>query len=259
MRWQIGLAILMPRLALDGGRADPLRSRARPSSPGRCGRSSRRPASAATTPTRRRGGSTSSRRALALGRRVGRGDRAGQPRREPARREGRGGRDAPQAPLSAREVAALRAWIAAGAPYDGRAGAPPAAPGPTGGRSGRSAGPAVPAVTRPRAWVRNPIDAFILAGLEAEGSAPAPEADRATLIRRVSFDLIGLPPTPEEVDAFVARRRARRLSRRLVDRLLASPRYGERWGRHWLDVVRFGESHGYETNALRPDAWPYRD
>ena len=107
-------------------------------------------------------------------------------------------------------------------------------------------------------WVRTPIDAFILDRLERDGLGPAPEADRATYIRRVTFDLIGLPPTPEEVDAFVADPSPDAYER-LVDRLLARPRYGERWGRHWLDVVRFAESHGYETNNLRPDAWPYRD
>ena len=110
--------------------------------------------------------------------------------------------------------------------------------------------------TRPGS--RRPIDAFILAGLKASGLRPAPPADRAALIRRLTFDLTGLPPTPEAVDAFVADPDPRAYEA-LVDRLLASPQYGERWGRHWLDVVRFGESQGYETNLPRPAAWPYRD
>jgi hypothetical protein len=87
---------------------------------------------------------------------------------------------------------------------------------------------------------------------------PAPEADRRTLIRRLTFDLHGLPPSPEEVEAFVSDT-APDACERLVDRLLASPRYGERWGRHWLDVVHYGESHGYDKDKPRPHAWPYRD
>ena len=109
-------------------------------------------------------------------------------------------------------------------------------------------------------WVKTPIDAFILAKLSAGGLSPGRAADAATLIRRVTFDLTGLPPRSEEVDAFVAATADDPLAyERLVDRLLASPQYGERWGRHWLDVVRFGESQGYETNLPRPGAWPYRD
>jgi hypothetical protein len=108
------------------------------------------------------------------------------------------------------------------------------------------------------AWIRTPIDAFILAGLRAKGLTPAPEADRATLIRRVTYDLIGLPPTPDEIDAFV-KDRAPNAWEKVVDRLLASPHYGEQWGRHWLDVVRFAESDGYEYDTHRPDAYRYRD
>jgi nitrogen fixation protein FixH len=106
--------------------------------------------------------------------------------------------------------------------------------------------------------VRNPIDTFILARLEAKGLGPAPEADRATLIRRLTFDLHGLPPTPEEVDAFVHDKADDAYSK-VVDRLLASPRYGERWGRHWLDVVHYGDTHGYDRDKRRPHAWRYRD
>src|SRR5438552_6285910 len=117
--------------------------------------------------------------------------------------------------------------------------------------------PAIPVVQR-QGWARNPIDDFVLAKLEAEKLAPSPEADRVTLIRRLSFDLAGLPPTPEEVEQFIADRRADAYET-VVDQLLASPRYGERWARHWLDVVHYGESHGYDKDKPRPNAWPYRD
>jgi mono/diheme cytochrome c family protein len=106
---------------------------------------------------------------------------------------------------------------------------------------------------------RAPIDRFILAGLAGKGPKPAAPATREHLIRRVTFDLTGLPPTPEEVDAFVAAADPDAAYERLVDRLLASPRYGERWGRHWLDVARYADSAGYESDADRPAAWPYRD
>jgi hypothetical protein len=115
----------------------------------------------------------------------------------------------------------------------------------------------VPAV-QDRSWPRNPIDNFVLSRLETERLAPSPAADRVTLIRRLSFDLIGLPPTPEDVRQFVADREPDAYER-LVDRLLASPRYGERWARHWLDVVHYGESHGYDKDKPRANSWPYRD
>jgi hypothetical protein len=104
----------------------------------------------------------------------------------------------------------------------------------------------------------HPIDRFIQERLARAGLKPAPEADRRTLIRRLSFDLLGLPPEPEEIDAFVADPDPGAYER-LVDRLLDSPHYGERWARHWLDLVRFGESQGFERNKLRPNAWKYRD
>jgi hypothetical protein len=107
-------------------------------------------------------------------------------------------------------------------------------------------------------WVRNPIDAFVLAKQEAAGLKPAPEADRLTLIRRVTLDLTGLPPTPEEVEAFQKDDRPDAYER-VVERLLASPHFGERWATHWLDVVRFAESNGYELDGERPHAWRYRD
>ena len=106
--------------------------------------------------------------------------------------------------------------------------------------------------------LENPIDAFISAGLKEKGLEPSPPSARRTLIRRLSYDLTGLPPTPEEVAAFEADSSPTSYEA-LVDRLLASPRYGEQWGRHWLDVVRFGESRGYERNEIIPNAWPFRD
>jgi hypothetical protein len=106
--------------------------------------------------------------------------------------------------------------------------------------------------------VHNPIDAFILHRLDQENLTPSPESDRRTLIRRVSFDLTGLPPTPDEADSFVSDPSPDAYEK-LVDRLLASPRYGERWARHWLDVVRFADTHGFEMNQPRPNAWRYRD
>ena len=121
----------------------------------------------------------------------------------------------------------------------------------------KPAHPAPPAV-KDHAWPQNAIDCFILARLEAAGLAPAPPASREVLIRRVTLDVIGLPPTPQEVEAFVSDP-APDAYERLIDRLLASPHYGERWGRHWLDVARYAESNGYEFDEVRPDAWRYRD
>jgi hypothetical protein len=109
-----------------------------------------------------------------------------------------------------------------------------------------------------KAWIRTPVDAFVLAGLRKAELTPAPEADRATLIRRVTYNLHGLPPTPEEVAAFVGDKDSRAYEK-LVDRLLSSPKYGEQWARHWLDVVRFAESDGYEYDTHRPDAFRFRD
>src|SRR5262245_3323406 len=118
--------------------------------------------------------------------------------------------------------------------------------------------PEVPAATgRVAQWIRNPIDAFILAKLEQQKLPPAPEADRTTLIRRLFLDLVGLLPTPDEVDAFVNDKSADAYEK-VVDKLLASPHYGERWGRHWLDVARYADSNGYSIDAAR-SIWPYRD
>jgi Protein of unknown function (DUF1553)/Protein of unknown function (DUF1549) len=105
---------------------------------------------------------------------------------------------------------------------------------------------------------RNPIDRFISARMESEGIHPVPAADRRTLLRRVYFDLIGLPPSPEEVQVFLDDKSPDAFAR-VVDRLLASPRYGERWARHWLDVARFAETNGYERDGAKPNAWRYRD
>ena len=109
-----------------------------------------------------------------------------------------------------------------------------------------------------KAWVKTPVDAFVLDGLKKAGLRPAPPASKATLIRRVTYDLTGLPPTPGEVDAFL-KDESPKAWENLVERLLASPRYGEQWGRHWLDVVRFAESDGYEYDMHRPDAYRFRD
>ncbi|MEX2186488.1 MAG: DUF1549 domain-containing protein [Pirellulales bacterium] len=117
--------------------------------------------------------------------------------------------------------------------------------------------PPVPAVKDER-WPRGEIDRFILARLEKEGLQPSAEADRVAWLRRAYFDLIGLPPTPEQVAAFVADSRDDAFER-VVDELLRSPRYGERWAQHWLDVVRYADTHGFEVNTERPNAWPYRD
>ncbi|MSU61511.1 MAG: DUF1553 domain-containing protein [Pedosphaera sp.] len=115
-----------------------------------------------------------------------------------------------------------------------------------------------PPKTANKRWARNEVDRFILARLEKEGLKPATEADRVTWLRRVSFDLIGLPPSPEQVESFVKDRQGN-AHESVVDELLKSPRYGERWAQHWLDVVRYADTHGFEVNTERPNAWPYRD
>jgi hypothetical protein len=117
--------------------------------------------------------------------------------------------------------------------------------------------PEVPHVVN-KAWVRNSIDAFLLSQLEVEGLEPARPASRVALIRRACYDLLGLPPTPEEVDEFVADS-SEDAYERLIDRLLMRPQYGEKWSRHWLDLVRYAETHGYERDSVKPFAWRYRD
>lgn len=117
--------------------------------------------------------------------------------------------------------------------------------------------PAIPEVCR-TAWMRNPLDAFVVAALEKEGLQPNPQADKLTLLRRVTFDLTGLLPTPGECEDFLADTSSDAYER-LVDRLLRSPRFGERWAQHWLDVVRYAETDGFKLDRLRPSAWRYRD
>lgn len=159
-------------------------------------------------------------------------------------------------PLSENQLATLQRWIEQGAPwpepivlaYD-----------PNDWWSLRSLRlPPVPALDVADSNIRNPIDAFVEAERQRRGLIGSPEADRRTLIRRVTYDLIGLPPSPEETLAFEHDTDPRAYAR-LVDRLLDSPRYGERWARHWLDVVHYGDTHGYDKDKLRPNAWPYRD
>src|SRR5207249_5825568 len=118
--------------------------------------------------------------------------------------------------------------------------------------------PRKPPQVRDNSWLATPVDSFILARLEKAGLQTSPAADRTTLIRRVTFDLTGLPPSLEEVESFLHDSRPDAYLR-VVERLLASPHYGERWAQHWLDVVRYAESNGYEGDAERPHAWRYRD
>jgi hypothetical protein len=158
--------------------------------------------------------------------------------------------------LTPEEVSLLRAWIDQGAKAPAREVASSAASQGVHWAFRPVVRPPVPSVNN-RPWVRNPIDAFVLARLEKEGISPSPEADRVTLIRRANLDLLGLPPTPDEVDAFVRDTRPDAYER-LVDRLLASPHYGERWGRHWLDLARYADSNGFNIDAPRA-VWKYRD
>ncbi|MFM9194650.1 MAG: DUF1549 domain-containing protein, partial [Planctomycetia bacterium] len=171
-------------------------------------------------------------------------------------------------PLSADEQALVREWIAGGAAWPDELESiatliPQDAPKQEKGQNHWAFQPLARPPVPPAAPGTAAIDAFLLEKLAAANLAMGPEADPRTLIRRVSFDLVGLPPTPEEIHAFEEACRAAGSVegpyRDLVDRLLASPHYGERWARHWLDVVRFAESHGFEMNKLRPNAWPYRD
>ncbi len=175
-------------------------------------------------------------------------------------------------PLSADDVAALRRWISAGAAWPEslrlkehriadtdwwslRTLTRPPLPNVAPSLRERDPTAEEPVSTD---WTRNPIDAFIAAKHAEHGFSPAPQADRRTLIRRLSYDLTGLPPTRDEVAAFRDDADPRAYER-LVDRLLDSPHYGERWARHWLDVVHYGDTHGYDKDKPRPNAWPYRD
>ena len=153
------------------------------------------------------------------------------------------------APLSAERMAKLTAWIDQGAVWPESAVA----------KHWAYVQPVLPKtpVVKNKTWARSPIDAFVLARLEKEKLAPAPEATKETLLRRVSLDLTGLPPSPKEVDAFLADKSPDAYAK-IIDRLLASPQYGERWARLWLDLARYADTNGYEKDARR-SIWPYRD
>ncbi|MBB6049270.1 PSD1 and planctomycete cytochrome C domain-containing protein [Armatimonas rosea] len=155
-------------------------------------------------------------------------------------------------PLKEAQIQTIERWIAQGAKIDeAKLGWPYLAP----------TNPTLPRLKNPvlrDEWVKNPIDAFVLAKLETQKLFPSPPADKTTLLRRVFLDLVGLPPTPQETEAFLSDT-APDAYEKLVDRLLADPRYGERWGRHWLDLVRYAETHGFEADNIRSRAWRYRD
>src|SRR5437879_125628 len=168
------------------------------------------------------------------------------------RREGELQMPPGKAALTAAEVNTLRDWINAGARSTGSATA-----APSWWSFRKPTRPPVPAVKN-AAWVRNPIDAFVLSKLEQNGLHPAAMADKQTLVRRAYFDLHGLPPSPEQVDQFV-NDQSPDAYEKLIDRLLASPRYGERWGRYWLDLVRYADTSGFETDHFFISAWRYRD
>lgn len=173
----------------------------------------------------------------------------------------------PDGKMSAAEIEVLRQWIAMGAPWP-EAEAASAKPARRPGQITEDdrqwwAFQPVRAVHPPRIEgksgpVTNAIDAFVLAKLKENDLQPSPEADRQELIRRLSFDLTGLPPTPAQVQAFLKDKR-KDAYERVVDEMLASPRYGERWAQHWLDLVRYAESDGYRLDSYRPNAWAYRD
>src|SRR5690349_3121975 len=148
-------------------------------------------------------------------------------------------------PLSHQQIDLLRRWIKQGAKWEDHWAF--VAPKQQ----------ALPAVKRGD-WPRQPLDRFVLARLEKEGLSPSPEADKSALLRRVSFDLTGLPPTPEEQASFLADSSPNAYEKQ-VDRLLASPRYGERWASMWLDLARYADTKGYEKDEERPGVWPYRD
>jgi len=176
----------------------------------------------------------------------------------------------PKGKLHDKDIAVLRKWVGAGLPFPAdkltAKGGPPKHK-ETGGVVTEEAKrywafqpvkrPAVPQVKNP-AWVKTPIDAFVLAKLDEKNLSPVRSADRAALVRRAYYDLWGLPPTPEQVEAFV-KDTSPDAWPKLIDALLASPHYGEKWGRHWLDVVRYAETNGYERDGPKPFAWRYRD
>ena len=169
----------------------------------------------------------------------------------------------PNAKLSAAEVTALVQWVKDGA-IDPRDGGPARLGGVTVAQAKKwwsfqpVTRPALPQIRNPKVEIRNEIDRFIIAKLEAQGLTLSPPADKRTLIRRATYDLTGLPPTTEEVDAFVKDASPEAFAK-VVDRLLASPAYGERWGRHWLDLVRYADTAGENSDHPLPHAWRYRN
>ena len=174
----------------------------------------------------------------------------------------------PAGKLPAEQIAVLTRWVTMGVPWTPGAAVEPikqtAKHSPAVNDETRSfwsyqpvKRPSVPAVKQ-QSWVQSPIDAFILAKLEAHGLAPAEPASKNVLIRRVYYNLIGLPPSPAEVAAFLADDSPQAYER-MIDRLLASPHYGEQWGRHWLDLVRYAETNSYERDGVKPFVWRYRD
>lgn len=175
----------------------------------------------------------------------------------------------PSGKLKAEELADLAAWVKMGAPWPGAAVA--AAKTWPKNSSVRSftedeknwwafqpVKDAAPPAVKNSAWVKSPVDAFVLARLEEKGLKPAAAADKLTLLRRATFDLTGLPPTPEEMKAFLEDNSPEAF-KKVVERLLSSPRYGEKWGRHWLDVARYADSTGNDEDHRYPHAWKYRD
>ena len=166
----------------------------------------------------------------------------------------------PKEKLPRSVVEDLIAWVRRGAPAAEPEAASSSSP-PAGSKLPWSFGPLLPREPPPVSlpgWERNPVDHFVLARLQAKGLRPAPDADKRTLLRRATFDLLGLPPTPEEMEAFL-RDEGSDAFEKVVERLLASPHYGERWGRHWLDVVRYADSSGNSSDFPVPDAWRYRN
>ncbi|MEO7298681.1 MAG: PSD1 and planctomycete cytochrome C domain-containing protein [Verrucomicrobiota bacterium] len=155
--------------------------------------------------------------------------------------------------LSDAEIAQLAKWINAGAVYE-----QPLTAKAEKIWSLQPLKKSEPPKTKNKSWAKTPIDQFVLAKLEEKGMEPSPPADKRTLLRRVTFDLIGLPPTPEEMRDFLSDDSSNAFEK-VVDRLLASPRYGERWARHWLDAVHYADTHGHDQDLQRPNAWPYRD
>ncbi len=172
----------------------------------------------------------------------------------------------PSGKLSAEQIAALTEWVKMGAPWpDGKSGAPATPVKKPFNLKERAKHwsfqpikPQIVPTVKNASWPRNAVDKFILAKLESDKLTPAKPADRRTLIRRVTYDLTGLPPTPDEVDAFLQDRSATAYEK-VVDRLLASPHYGERWGRHWLDLMRYAETNGHEFDYEKMNAYQYRD